>query len=162
MQMPANRHRLGAPAPQRFGAMKEKHSARPRCRIRVIAKQDLTAGRDIFEAHLPLTANQVLGHASHVARGLIRKARKGCAFRFRLDHPAQSTADEERIIDRTGGGGELAHSDTEARAEVHVLARLHEPTGVGQLAVDRHPCAVFGVENVLPHDGVCKTGTCSN
>jgi hypothetical protein len=104
----------------------------------------------------------VLGHASHVARGLVRKARKGRAFRFRLDDPAQSTADEERIINRAGGGGELAHSDTEVRAEVHVLARLHDPAGLGQLAVDRHPSAVFGVKNCYLTIVCVYTGTCSN
>jgi hypothetical protein len=94
----------------------------------------------------------VLGHAAHIARGLVREAREGCTFRLRLDDAAQGSADEQRIIDRPGGRAELAHGDAEPRAAVHLLARLHQPAGLGQLAVNRHPRAVFGMKNVLPRD----------
>ena len=73
----------------------------------MIAKQDLGAGGDIFEADLPLAADQVLGDAAHVARGLVREPRQGRAFRFRFDDSAQASADEQRIINRAGGCREL-------------------------------------------------------
>ena len=118
----------------------------------MVAKQDLGAGGDIFEADLPLAADQMLGHAAHIARGLVREAREGRAFRLRLDDAAQCSADEQGIVDRAGGRRELAHGDAEPGAAVHLLARLHQPAGLGQLAVDRHSRAVFGMKNVLPRD----------
>src|SRR5271165_3161464 len=98
--MPADRYRGVEPAPQGLGAMKEEQAARARRRVGVIAKQDLAAGGDIFEADLPLAPDQMLGHAAHVARRLVREARKGHAFRLRLDDTAQGSTNEERIVDR--------------------------------------------------------------
>ena len=92
----------------------------------------------------------MLGHAAHIARGLVGETGEGRAFRLRLDDAAKRPPDEERIVDRTGGGREFAHRHAEPGAEVHMLARLHQPTGLGQLAVDRHSRTIFGVKNVLP------------
>ena len=69
----------------------------------MVAEQDLGAGRDILEADLPLAADEMLGHAAHIARGLVREAGEGRALRFCLDDAAQRAADEQSIIDRTGG-----------------------------------------------------------
>jgi hypothetical protein len=157
--MPADGHRRVEPALQGFGAVKEKHPARARRRIGMIAKQDLGAGGDVFEAHLPLAADQLLRHAAHVACGLIRETGEGCPFGLRLDDSAQASADEQRIIDRAGGCRELPNCYSEARAKVHLLARLHQPAGLRQLAVDRRPCAIFGMENVLPR-GPCTGVGC--
>jgi hypothetical protein len=63
-----------------------------------------------------------------------------------------SRTDEQRVIDRAAGRGELADRHAEARAKVRLPARLHQPAGLGQLIVDCHPRAVFGMENRLPRD----------
>jgi len=132
--------------------MKEEHTTRSRRRVGMVAKQHLGTGRDIFESNLPFVAYQVLGHASHITRGLVREAREGRSFRLRLDDTAQGPADEQGIVDRTGGRRELAHGDAEPCAAVHLLARLYQPAGPGQLAVDPRPRAVFGMENRQPRD----------
>ena len=105
---------------------------------------------EVTKAQLTRAPDKMLGHAAHIARGLVRKAREGRAFRFRLDDAAQGATDKQGIVDGPGGGRELAHGDAEPGAPVHLFARLYEPTGLGQLAVNRHPCAVFGMKNVLP------------
>jgi hypothetical protein len=71
---------------------------------------------------------------------------------FALDDAAQGSADKEGIVDRAGSRRELAHGDTKPGAAVHLFARLHQQAGLGQLAVNRHPRAVFGMKNVLPRD----------
>ena len=113
----------------------------------MIAKQDLGPGSDIFEADLAFVADEVLGHAAHISFRLIRETRQSRPVRLRLNNAAQRAIDEEGVIDRADAGCELAHSDAEPRAEVHLLARLHEPAGLGQLLVDGRPRAVFGVKN---------------
>ena len=150
LQPLAHRRRVGEPAPQCLGAVKEEHAARSRRRVGMVAKQDLGAGGDVFEADLPLAPDEMLGDAAHVARRLVREARKGRAFGLCLDDAAQSPADEQGIVNRARSRRELAHSDAEPGATVHPLARLYQPTSLNQLTVDRHPCPVFGMENVLP------------
>jgi hypothetical protein len=150
LQMPAGCHRVGEPAPQRVGTVKEEHAARPRRRVGMIAKQDLGAGRDIFKADLPAAADEMPGDAAHVARGLVREPGEGRAFRFRFDDSAQGSADKKGVVDRARSRRELAQSDTDPGAAIHLLARLHQPAGLGQLAVDRRARAVLGMKNVLP------------
>ncbi len=116
----------------------------------MIAKEDFRAGRDIFEADP--APDEVLGHAAHITLSLVRKTGEGRAFGLCLDDTAQRAADEEGIVDRAGGRRKLAHSDAETRAAVYLPARLHEPTSLGQLSVNRHPCAIFGMKNVLPRN----------
>jgi hypothetical protein len=79
--------------------MKEEYAARPRRRVGMVAKQDFGAGGDIFEANLPLAPHQMLRHAAHVARGLVREAREGRAFGLRLDDAAKCPTDKQGIID---------------------------------------------------------------
>src|SRR5262249_41015145 len=114
--------------------------------------QDLGARRDIFEAELALTPDEMLGHAAQIARRLVRKARERRALGLRLDYAAEDAADEQGIVDRAGCGREFAHRNAEAGAAVHLLAGLDEPAGLLQLFVDGRPCAVFGVENAYPRD----------
>src|SRR5262245_33186475 len=109
----------------------------------MVAKQDLGAGGDILETELPLAADDMTRHAAQIARGLVREAGECRAFRLRLEHAAQRSADKQRIIDRPRRGRELAYGDTEPGAAVHLLARLHQPAGLGQLAVNRYPRPVL-------------------
>ena len=102
----------------------------------MIAKQDLGAGGDIFEAELSLAPDEVLGHAAQIARGLVREAGEGRPFRLRLDDSAQAPTDEQRIIHRAGSCRELSNGYAERPAKVNLLARLHQPAGLRQLAVD--------------------------
>jgi hypothetical protein len=71
LQPPADRYWLGEPAPQCLRAVKEEHAARPRRRVGMVAKQDLGAGGDIFEAELALAPHEMFGHAAHIPRSLI-------------------------------------------------------------------------------------------
>jgi hypothetical protein len=118
----------------------------------MIAKQDLGAGRHIFKADLPIAADEMPGDAAHVARGLVREPGEGRAFRFRFDDSAQGSADKKGIVDRARSRRELAQSDTDPGAAVHLLGRLHQPASrpAGRLAVDRRARAVLGMKNVLP------------
>jgi hypothetical protein len=74
--------------------------------------------------------------------------------KLRFDNATQGASDKKRIIDPAGSGRELAHGDAKICATVHLFARLHQPVGLGQLAIDHYPSAVFGMENALPHDRV--------
>jgi hypothetical protein len=49
-----------ASQPQRLGAMKEEHAARPQRPVGMVAEQDLGAGGDIFEADLALAPDEML------------------------------------------------------------------------------------------------------
>jgi hypothetical protein len=150
LQPLADCHRLGKPAPQRLGAVKVEHAARPWRRVGMVAKQDLGAGGDVLEADLAFAPDEMLRYAAHIARGVVRETREGRAFWFRLDNAAQGSADKQRIVDRAGSGRELAHRDAEPGAAVHLFARLHEPAGPRQLLVYGFPRAVFWMKNVLP------------
>jgi len=113
----------------------------------MVAKNDLGAGGDILEAYLTLTANEMLGHAAHIARGLFREPRKGRALGLRLDDAAQRAVDEQGIVDRARRRGELAHRDARPSAKVHPVARLHQPAGLCELGVNRLSGAVLGMKN---------------
>ncbi len=67
-----------------------------------------------------------------------------------LKHAAQRAINEQRVVDWADAGRKLPYSHSEARAKVHLVARLNQPAGLAQLAVDRHSRAIFGMENVLP------------
>jgi hypothetical protein len=51
---PVADRRVGEPAPQCLGAVKEEHAARPRRRVGMVPKQSLGAGSDVLEPDLPL------------------------------------------------------------------------------------------------------------
>ena len=61
----------------------------------------------------PRIAPGCSGTLADIARGLVRETRERRAFRLRLDHAAERPADEQGVVDRTGGGRELAHRDAE-------------------------------------------------
>jgi hypothetical protein len=77
-------HRLGEPAPEGLGMVKEEDTAQPRHRVGMIAKQDLGARGDIFEAELALAPDETLGHGAQIARSLVREAGEGRAFEASL------------------------------------------------------------------------------
>jgi hypothetical protein len=74
----------------------------------MIAEQGFGARRDIFEAYLPLAADQMIGNAPHVTGRLLGKAGQRRALGLRFDDAAQYAVDEQRIIDGARGCSELA------------------------------------------------------
>lgn len=112
----------------------------------MIAKQDLCAGADVFEADLALVADQPMRDATHIPRGLVRETGEGRPRAIRFDDSAQAPVDEQRIIDRAGGCRKFPNGYAETRAKVHLVAH---PASASWLSIV-HSCAIFGVENVLP------------
>ena len=105
---------------------------------------------DILEADLPLMPGPDARARRPYSARPGPKPDRSRAFRLRLDDATERSPDEESIVDRAGIRREFAHRHAEPRADVHLFARLHQPAGLGQLAVDRRPRAVFGMKNVLP------------
>ena len=121
-------------------------------RVGLVAEQNLVPGSDRFEADRSSRGPGARA-APHITLCLRLVAREGLAFLLRLDHTAQSTADEQRIIHRAGGGGKLAHGDTGARAEVHSLAPRQRASRPWPTARRWSPARGLRGEKLLPRDG---------
>jgi hypothetical protein len=72
--------------------MEEEDTPCARRRIGVVAKQEFAARRDECESGLPFGS------------GLIGEAGRRSAGSLNRNHAAQRAADEERIVERPGGG----------------------------------------------------------
>jgi len=88
----------------------------------------------------------VIGRAAEIIGGLFGEAVQRRAVGLSLDDAAERAIDKERVIDRPGGGAELAHGHAGRRTQVHVAAVLDEPAARLQLGVDRRPRLVFGMK----------------
>ena len=144
--------RLPEPTPQRLRAMEGEDTARRRIRVGVVAEQGFGARSDIFEPDLAFLTDEVLGHAGDVARGLLREAGKGRAFRLwpRSRRRASGLRTARSPPDR--GRLELAHRDAKPGAEVHFTSGLDQPAACGKPPVDQRPGLVLRMEGGFVHD----------
>jgi hypothetical protein len=111
-----------------------------------IGETSFDAGALVAEGQGLAVRLQLIGKANAVFFGLDFVAGESFAFFFGFDDASGDGIDIEKIVRLavTGFHGEFADGDAAAGGDVGFVARLHDPAGFGEEAVDIFPSAGFG------------------
>jgi len=96
--------------------------------------KDRVAGRFPFNG--PAVGRERVREALAVALRLLFDTGECPALLLGLDRARRGAVDVQQVVDRTALERELAHGHARPGAEVRGGAVLHDPAGIGQLAID--------------------------
>ena len=105
-------------------------------RVEQVGELRLDARRLVQEGQRPAVGGQCVGQALAVAPGLRLDAGERPARLLGLDRAGGRAIDVQEIVNGTALQRKLAHGDARSGCEICGGAVLHDPAGIGQLAVD--------------------------